>query len=616
MIGIAFDGAGNLYGLDIGDESLYSIDPGSAATAYIGSTGLTLNYAQDMAYDINNDILYLSAYTVAAKKDGLTAARFTGEKSPGGELYTCDTGTGATTLVSEFLYGAEITGFAIPYTTGPPPCNPPAVYPVEVTVKNFGHFTETFDVCVTIYDPAMVPIYADCATIVGLAGGAELLVGLTPWDATSVPEGLYTVEACTLLQDENPNNDCKTQDGLICICFICADAGGPYMAGPDEGFTVNFDASGTFGPCPSGVYEYTWDFGDGSMPVTVTSPYISHTYADPCPDPLYEIYTATLTVTCQGYPCGDSDTAGVTIYGPCFDDYAIVQWIYPVGGETLSGTVNLQWFAHDDHDPFLTIYLYADATKIAGPIANTGSYSWSTNSVSDGTYDLKVEAFSAFRKVNHDSCVVTIDNGYAGVKVASIEITDTTTGSTQWVKNGDTVEITASITGAQHLNSWEITADLSGFGLGVNPADHWDGYTAHWIVTNIRTTDGPITVTITADGISNSATITADNNAPEVTIIKPDAGLYLFNRKFLPIGSTIIIGPITIEIDAVDTSGINKVEFYIDGQLEAIIEEEPFDWYMNLRLLGTHKLEIKVFDHAGNANVADMFAAFWNFFGS
>ena len=29
----------------------------------------------------------------------------------------------------------------------------------------------------------------------------------------------------------------------------------------------------------------------------------------------------------------------------------------------------------------------------------------------------------------------------------------------------------------------------------------------------------------------------------------------------------------------------------------------------------THKLEIKVFDHAGNANVADMFAAFWNFFG-
>jgi hypothetical protein len=570
-----------------------------------------------MAYDINNDILYLSAYTVAAKKAGVTAERFTGEKSPGGELYICDTGNGATTLVSEFLYGAEITGFAIPYTTGPPPCNPPAVYPVEVTVKNFGHFTETFDVCVTIYDPAMVPIYADCATIVGLAGGAELLVGLTPWDATSVPEGLYTVEACTLLQDENPNNDCKTQDGLICICFICADAGGPYMAGPDEGLTVNFDASDSFGPCPSGVYEYTWDFGDGSMPVTVTSPYISHTYADPCPDPLYAIYTATLTVTCQGYPCGDSDTAGVTIYGPCYDDYAIVQWIYPIGGETLSGTVEFMWFAHDDHDPFLDIYIYADAMKIAGPIANTGSYSWSSNSVSDGDYDFKIEAVNALAWVNHDSCIATVDNGYAGVKVSNVQVTDTSTGSTSYVKDGDTVRITADITGGQTLTKFDIDADLSGFGKGTFYADTYDGYTATWTVPDVTCdpTDGPLTVTVRASGDTNYATVTADNTAPEVTIVKPDAGLYLRNMKLVPLAKTVIIGPITIELAAVDENGITA-EFYVDDDLKATVTDAPFEWELNLRLLGQHTLKTIVFDGAGNSATAEQLVTIWNLFGN
>jgi hypothetical protein len=276
------------------------------------------------------------------------------------------------------------------------------------------------------------------------------------------------------------------------------------------------------------------------------------------------------------------------------------------------------WFAHDDNDPNLDIYIYADAVKVAGPIPNTGSYMWSSSSISDGTYDFIVEAFSGMRIVNFDTAEdVTVDNGYAGVKVASVEITDTTTGSTQWVKNGDTVEITASITGAQHLNSWEITADLTGFGLGINPADHWDGYTAHWLVTSIRCPDdGEITVTVYADGISNSATITADNNGPQISIVKPDAGLYLFNRKFLPISNTIILGPITFEIDATDTSGISKVEYYIDNDLKAVVEEEPFNWYMNLKLLGTHKLEIKVFDLAGNTNVAEMFATIWNLFGA
>jgi hypothetical protein len=103
MIAIAFDGSGELYGIELNTDSLYSIDPKSGESIQIGSgLGINLNYAQDMAFDIDDDILYLSAYTIEPVKEGA--------------LYTCDKETGIATKVGTFQGAAEITGFAIPYS--------------------------------------------------------------------------------------------------------------------------------------------------------------------------------------------------------------------------------------------------------------------------------------------------------------------------------------------------------------------------------------------------------------------------------------------------------------------------------------------------------------------
>ncbi len=110
MIGIACDNAGNMYGVDLGDDSLYSIDTTTGAATLIGSLGggIDLNYAQDCAYDKDNDILYLAALTIHAGNQGT--------------LYTIDTTTGIATSVG--MIGTELTelvGFAIPYASGPSP---------------------------------------------------------------------------------------------------------------------------------------------------------------------------------------------------------------------------------------------------------------------------------------------------------------------------------------------------------------------------------------------------------------------------------------------------------------------------------------------------------------
>lgn len=110
MIAIAFDGEGNLYGneLDGTNDKLYSIDPSTAEATLIGPLGININWAQDMAYDIDNGILYLSAYLVYE----------------GGYLCTCNVTTGACTRVGRFQGGSEITGFAIPYIPGLAPEKP------------------------------------------------------------------------------------------------------------------------------------------------------------------------------------------------------------------------------------------------------------------------------------------------------------------------------------------------------------------------------------------------------------------------------------------------------------------------------------------------------------
>ena len=140
MIGLGCDNDGNLYGEDLGDDSLYSIDPTTGAATLIGSFGaIDLNYAQDMEYDKNNNILYLSALTQHAGNEGA--------------LYSVDVTTGLATYIGMLdTQLVEVACFAITYGGEPPvvpdlDCDgilnwediePGATVTGEFTVENIG----------------------------------------------------------------------------------------------------------------------------------------------------------------------------------------------------------------------------------------------------------------------------------------------------------------------------------------------------------------------------------------------------------------------------------------------------------------------------------------------
>jgi len=101
IIGMDFDNNGMLYGIDLGDDSLYTIDTVTGGATSIGALGVDIKYAQDMTGVPATGALYGTLYV-----DGV-----------GGGLYSLDKMTGAATLIGtqledEYTIAAVQSSFA------------------------------------------------------------------------------------------------------------------------------------------------------------------------------------------------------------------------------------------------------------------------------------------------------------------------------------------------------------------------------------------------------------------------------------------------------------------------------------------------------------------------
>ena len=88
MIGIAVDNNGNVYGIDIADDQLYSIDTTTGAASAIGGLGINLNYLQDIGADPATGNLYGTLYLA---------------NNGGSGLYSIDKVTGTATLIGSAI---------------------------------------------------------------------------------------------------------------------------------------------------------------------------------------------------------------------------------------------------------------------------------------------------------------------------------------------------------------------------------------------------------------------------------------------------------------------------------------------------------------------------------
>jgi len=266
-------------------------------------------------------------------------------------------------------------------------------------------------------------------------------------------------------------------------------------------------------------------------------------------------------------------------------------------------------------------------STIAEDELNDGIYFWDTISygIPDGpNYRIRIEAADKIINIGYDESDQNfiIDNGGPGVY--NVNITDTTISNSLFTKDGDNIEITAVISGDPET----IIADLSGFGKGteINPSSFTGGI-AKWIVSDILClpSNGEVSVKITSfdatgDSGSNTGTIISDNVGPTISITKPKAGLYFMDSmRLLPFSYPLIIGQITLEVDASDIgSGVSQVEFYLENNLESTTTEAPYRWLWDYAATGFFDIEIKAVDsvgHVASDGVTDLFIINLDIFG-
>jgi len=111
--------------------------------------------------------------------------------------------------------------------------------------------------------------------------------------------------------------------------------------------------------------------------------------------------------------------------------------------------------------------------------------------------------------------------------------------------------------------------------------------------------------------------VRSDFTPPNVEIIKPEEALYIFNlkiRQYL-IRKPFIIGRIDIKVDASDNiSGIERVEFYIDGKLKSTDTSEPYSWKWRFGGFIKHRRTIKAVAYDNGGNNASAEIKVWKFF--
>lgn len=182
---------------------------------------------------------------------------------------------------------------------------------------------------------------------------------------------------------------------------------------------------------------------------------------------------------------------------------------------------------------------------------------------------------------------------------------------------------TAQISGTMGENNWytsTVTVSLSATDDHSGVDDIYyildDGSTSTYSSPISVSTDGDHTIEYWAvDNVGNTETsqtesFKIDKTDPETpTITKPDTGIYLRDKKIWPLidfslfswDPPKVFGAITVIADTSDdTSGVDTVEFFVDGDYMDQDQTVPYEWNWDETVFLTHTVKVRVTDNAGN----------------
>jgi hypothetical protein len=124
---------------------------------------------------------------------------------------------------------------------------------------------------------------------------------------------------------------------------------------------------------------------------------------------------------------------------------------------------------------------------------------------------------------------------------------------------------------------------------------------------DITSDNKTMSITMDADKTIIALFTNSSGELPTVKITKPESNsFYFFNMRLKSLeNKTEIIGPITVKVKAESNKGIEKVEFYINGELKHTDNYAPYTWLWLFKPKGDEEnftISVVAYDKEGNNN--------------
>jgi len=259
----------------------------------------------------------------------------------------------------------------------------------------------------------------------------------------------------------------------------------------------------------------------------------------------------------------------------------------PASGSSASGTVSVTASATDNVG-VAKVEFYVNGALAATDTATPYVYSWNTSALAAGTYTLMTKAYDAAGNVGQSGTV----------SVSVVKDTTAPTVSVTSPASGVTVTGTAAITASASDNVGVSKVEFYGNGVLLS-STNVTPYSYSWNTASVA--NGSYTLTAKAYdaagniGTASNVSVTVNNAVADTTAPTVSIGS--------PVANATVSGTANVTATASDNVGVSKVEFYVNGALQATDTASPYSFSWNTSSLanGSYTLSCKAYDVAGNA---------------
>ncbi len=265
-------------------------------------------------------------------------------------------------------------------------------------------------------------------------------------------------------------------------------------------------------------------------------------------------------------------------------EYPTVSVTAPANNSSVSGTVSVTASASDSIG-VSKVEFYVNGTLQSTDVSTPYLYSWNTASLAAGSYTLMAMAYNAAGNAVQS----------ANVSVNVVQNTTAPTVSVTAPANNATVSGTTTITASASDNVGVTKVEFYENGILLT-ATNVSPYSYSWNTATL--TNGTYALTAkaydAANNVGQSSTVTVKVNNPDT--IAPTVSITA------PASNATVSGTVSVTATAGDNVGVSKVEFYVNGTLQATDTTAPYTFNWNSASLtnGAYVLSAKAYDAAGN----------------